>query len=709
MRTARLRGSTAALLARTGRADAALLVLSAVVVALACLLSIVVPRVQTHAAQASVRAAAAEPGAIITASVALAGDDDVPPKQLWVATADTLQYVADKVAAALPVAYRPPVATLVSRPLTAERVDHVATQMRLAFLTGQDAPQVTWVQGREPGATAQAADIVGRDVPTPPVEVGLTGATAQLLGVSVGDEIDLLGPDGTAVTVTVSGLFAPRDGADWAWQLVPSILEPLMVGGGDPRNAVVGLLSADSVPFARYALPAQSFEARYDARPDADTLTLASAGELARAVRALTATPNALDIPGVASSITTRADAVLDRSIDLSTAAATRAMVVLLGLLVATGALLALAAAALAGRRRTVLALLRERGAARPILAGATTVESVLVALVGAGAGVGVAVLASWVVPSAAGPGGIGRAWLVPAVAAALLPAIAVLVAVSATESRAGARAGARMWWARQAGRAALELVVVTLAVLATVALRNREAAGATGTVSADLVVLAAAPLIAGTGVVGVLRVAPWLHRAAIAVARRGSGAVVLLAAVRAGVGPVGTVTIVMSVAMGVFTTVATPLTATPLPPEAEGPTGEAAGDPVLAPLVQAADLTRTLVTGALIAIAIVAVVLLGVAERTRRDSENARARALGMPATRTRGVAVLAAAVPVALVATAGVGAGVAAMVLLVPEADVGAMGLWWISGPVLALLAAGIAWARPARESLASRLRTR
>lgn len=709
-----MRGSVLALVARTSRADWPLLALGAVVVALVCVLGVVVPRVQSDAATASVQAAAADPDAVVSVFVPLTGDDAVP-KPLVETSADTVRYVADKVAVALPDAYEPPVAILQSRPIAVGRIDDRDAELRLAHLGGDAAPRVTWTQGRSPRATATALDVVGANADAPPVEVGLTQASLDALGAAVGDELEVGGPDVLPVVVRITGVFAPVDVAadaeTWPWSLVPTLLEPLVVDGGDRRLAVTALLSDESLPFARYALAAQSIDARYVSRPDPEELTLASARQLASDVRALTAAPDGVDIPGVTATVTTRADVVIQRSVELGAAATARAATVLLGLLAAAGALLALAASVLAQRRGATLALARSRGASRVALAGLATGEAAVVAL----AGTVVAVVVTGVTTGgglggsgAPGAAGLVSAWTPILVAAVLLPPVVVLATVAAGETLPTGPGRARSRRVRQAARAAVEVVVVALAVLAGVTLRARGEAASSGSVTADLVVLGAAPLIAGACVVVALRVAPVLRRAAIAVARRGDGAVALLAAVRGGPGPVATVTIVLSVAMAVLAG-ASPVAVAP---------GSDAGvdggaDPVAAPFADAALLTRTGVVAALAGIALVAVVLVGVAARTRRDSDDARARALGMTASRTTRVAVLAALVPVAATAAVGVAAGTLATALVSPGgaggagAGSGVAALAWVAVPILAAVAAAVAVARPSRRSLASRLR--
>ncbi|TGO05157.1 hypothetical protein SERN_1161 [Serinibacter arcticus] len=667
------------------------------------MLSVVVPRVQSDAATASVQAAVADPDAVVSVAVPLTGDDAVP-KPLVETTADTVRYVADKVAVALPDAYGPPVAILQSRPIAAGRIDDRNAELRLAYLGGDAAPRVTWTQGRSPRATATALEVVGADGDAPPVEVGLTQASLDAMGAAVGDELELGGPDVLPVLARITGVFAPVDaGADaetWPWSLVPTLLEPLVVDGGDRRLAVAALLNDESLPFARYALASQSIDARYVSRPDPEELTRASAGQLAGDVRALTAAPDGVDIPGVTSTVTTRADVVVQRSVDLGAAATARAATVLLGLLAAAGALLALAASVLAQRRGATLALARSRGASRLTLAGLATAEAAVVALVGVVVAV-VVTVAFARGGEGAGGAALASAWAPILVAAVLLPPVVVLVTVAAGETPPTGPGHARSRRVRQAVRAAVEVVVVALAVLGGVTLRARGDAASSGSVIADLVVLGAAPLIAGACVVVALRVAPLLRRAAIAVARRGHGAVALLAAVRGGPGPVATATIVVSVAMAVLAG------ASPVAVAFSEAVADGAPDPVAAPFADAALLTRTGVVAALVGIALVSVVLVGVAGRTRRDADDARARALGMTASRTTRVAVLAAAVPVAVAAAVGVAAGTLAVTLVAPGGGGGAVALGWLAVPTLAVVAAAVARARPSRRSLASRLR--
>lgn len=205
------------------------------------------------------------------------------------------------------------------------------------------------------------------------------------------------------------------------------------------------------------------------------------------------------------------------------------------------GALLLAIVAVLALRRRDQLALVRGRGASLPQLVGAAVVEFGLVAL--AALAVALAVLQLVL------PGG-SAAWL-PAVVAGL--ALVVLVAGGLRDARR--RLGVLLSERRRLQpvrrvRHVLDGLLVLVAVVAVTALRRRGVDLAAGT---DPLVIAAPVLVAAAAAVVTARLAPLPLRAIEVVARRWRGVALPVGLARAARAPgSGTVVVLLVLGLGV-------------------------------------------------------------------------------------------------------------------------------------------------------------
>ncbi|MGW4637205.1 FtsX-like permease family protein [Sphaerisporangium sp. NPDC004334] len=490
-------------------ADAGPLLLAAAVVVVVTLLAGAVPPLLRATADDAVRDA-----------VGRDADDDLVVRARWEddggqnggrvrlpRLAEDVGDFRDRAAEALTprlrAALRPPLATVTSTPLKITDGSVLRT-FQLAYLAtgdGEDGrPRVTWIAGRAPEPSTPSGDYteVGYDSPPWPVQVGLSEADAAALKARPGTRIPLADEDGRVKDVRVSGVFRPADAADPAWAHFPWLLRPVAGADGIGTTRLAGLLSPTSLPDARLALDQDQLQRAVRFAPDAPKFSWDSTEPIAASVVALKAASGSSGARDVSLKWETRLDAVLRKVQTQVNAAFAQASVLLTGVLAAAVLVLLLAADLLARRRAPALAAARTRGAALPVLCAELLLESAVVALTAAAAGLSLARAiahdASW-------------GWAVPVVlaAAAAGPAFGTLAAARATRDRRVPANRAARLWIRRTGllrRATFEAAVAIAAAAAFVALYQRgivpagDAAGAQPASDGGVALPASAPAL---------------------------------------------------------------------------------------------------------------------------------------------------------------------------------------------------------------------
>ncbi|MEV6347865.1 ABC transporter permease [Actinoplanes sp. NPDC051851] len=373
----------------------------------------------------------------------------------------------------------------------------------------------------------QHAELTSGAWPAGERDVALAAAAAKTLGVTSGETLRLTDRrTGKVVPLRVTGVWRARDTGDPYWLLVPDVFSgrtgqtatygPLVLGG-------TGRLVADG-------------SAGWLVRPD---LAGASLDTLTTTAAAITAT--GADLPestglGTSATVTTGLPALADRlaRADLvrrSTLVTPMLLVVVLG-----GYALSLVAALLAESRRGETALLRARGASRRQLARLAAVEAFGLLLPAGLLAPPLAVLLLRTLPLG---GTAGETTLTPAVW--LAGGLAVLGGLLALTAPALRRGGTYV--AETAGRkrlpmlrrAGLDLVVVALAVLGWLQLRQYSAPVGAGGLGIDPLLAAAPTLGVLTGAVVAVRLLPPVARFAAARLNTGVARAALLGTWQAG------------------------------------------------------------------------------------------------------------------------------------------------------------------------------
>ncbi len=488
------------------RAQVGLHVLIALLVVLAVAAGTAVPLLVSQAADAEIARAVANAGRRADVAVTFPWyDDPNSARQLAPDSAGAIESMRSDVAADVPEALAdvlgPPVTVMTSPPLKAGALDARPLMIRLAYVAGEGAADVTWLQGNAPGPGPSAADLAEGAAPI--VEVGVSAAVADAWGVEPGDERTL----GGATGVRVSGIFVPVDPRAGGWVQVPPLLAPRQIGGSEPRIDAAVLLGDDSLPYALYALGDSVFTHVFVLSPVPDRVSVDSATTVATEARGLSSGRHTFSFYGRTATVSTSLDRVVDDAIGRTDAARAQAMVMLAGVLAASILAISLSGEALARRRASLAQLMRRRGASRATIAVLFGGEA---AIVSVGAGV-----LGWAVALNV-PGRISWWVALPVLAAIVAPAAALTRAAHAATYR-----GATALDVRRRRVAAGGLVLANLLLWAVALGTSRP--------PADVVVLApvaASVLIAAVAV----RAVPWLSSTWRRVIRRRRGAAGLIA-----------------------------------------------------------------------------------------------------------------------------------------------------------------------------------
>jgi putative ABC transport system permease protein len=507
------------------REDAGLLLLTGLVVALTTAVTAAVGPVTDRAADRAIAASVRDAGSRGAVVATFPREDEDrrgqtrEPGAVVELRQDT-DYAQFTMPAELAAVVRPGIASLTTPPL--QLLDAgPGRYLRLTYLDpSAGSPEVTYVAGGPPEASVGEDDArvkVPAGADPWPVQVAISEEVATALGLGVGDQLSAKDQQARPVDIRIAGVYTATDPDDEAWTATPQLLHP--VRGTAPGTAWgAALVSEESLPDLRLAVPLDDLTQRVVFGPRPSELTWHGSAGLVRAIESLKTSP------GIARgkiSWDSLLDGVLDDSRAQVATARGQADVLLLGMLTSSLLVLLLAAQLLAGRRSGSVALARARGATLGGIAGELFVEAFAVATVGACVGLGATRLLA---------GGVSWGWLLPVLAVACLggPALGVVTARRTDSRRVPANRSARRIAARArlAQRYVVELAVVAVAILSFVALRQRG-------VTDDLTAAGAPTWWALVGALVVVRVLPLLAALLLRRSRASTGGVRFFALAR--------------------------------------------------------------------------------------------------------------------------------------------------------------------------------
>jgi putative ABC transport system permease protein len=437
---------------------------------------------------------------------------------------------------------------------------------------GDDA--IRLVEGRMPTGTTRrvpAPDLPPAAFPIPEdrealvFEAAMSTLTAEALGASIGDRLDLVpdpddplvgGPSFEAAAVEIVGLYEVVDPTADFWIGDRGLHEPALVPIGINTVLIYAttLISPDAYP----SVLELSYPLRYSFRHyvDPERLDAGMIDGLATDLRAMEASYAAF-ATGPDPTRTTLQTALLDLTDHfLAERRGTEAVLTTAAIGPAAVAMAAIAVLAVLAvtRRRAPLTLLRARGGSAPQVLGSHALEGLLLAAAPAAAG---AALAVSLVEARPTP----LAWVAAGIVA--VATIVILVIAAAPTALRSLRTLARDEPApigASPRRLAFEALAVGLAIGGIVLLRQRGLAGgsAAGELAGVDPFLAAVPALVGLAVgIVTVRLYPYPIRAAGALAASGRGLVTSLGLRRAerqaGTGQLPLVVILLTVAIGTF------------------------------------------------------------------------------------------------------------------------------------------------------------
>lgn len=373
---------------------------------------------------------------------------------------------------------------------------------------------------RRPLRLAYLAELDDRDTrgtlaagrwPDAPGEAALPTSAARALGLDVGSVTTLGEGPGDGVTrLTVVGTFVPRPGPAWEEDpLQGAGVSPNYRGyitGYGPFVVAPGEVAASGIPLRRVALRVQ---------PD---LTHATAADLTRAGAGVDALAKGLS--------STLGDRTQNLVVDLPYARTVHTVrdqrgvtgsgvlaVALLGAALAATTVV-LAARLVAGRRAAEAALLSARGTSRARLVGQAALESGVLALLAMVPATALALALYQVLAGAVGldPDVVPEGGLLPLVASVAVVTVTLGGLLVLPWLRTGSTRGTREDRVGVVARSGADLLLLALAALAYLQLREHRVAGG-ATVDPVLVVAPVLCLVAGAALV--LRPLPLLARSA--------------------------------------------------------------------------------------------------------------------------------------------------------------------------------------------------
>lgn len=448
-------GQSFVLVTRRARSDMLALIGIVMLIAVTSALAVAVPReigaTLDSAAREAVDAAGTEADLLLRSSIADRAGDNITTSERLLTFAEE---VPDRLPAALSGAVKQ-----VSTGILGPELDGAGpagiVKVRIGVLDTSAAAALDTVAGEFPRPQADTADDGG----AVSVDIVVSAAAAEAAVLKVGDVLTVGAASSAAdIGLHVVGVVAADDESGQPWVDLPGMWNPrALTSHGSLSGATFTVLS-DADGFDRVSTrfpnvstgvirtsfePAYFDMRRYEAvREGIDELETSAASISQGAPLSVIATS------GYEEALSGFPEAAAAANAQLSTLAA--------GLLGVAALVTVLAGAALAGRRRAEIALLRSRGASLVVIGVHAVVESVIVTVIGVGLGVTVAMILG---------GPVGSLSLLLGVTA-----LAVVVPVASTLRHAVAtRSSSRTRVLVVAGAAAL----VATAVTSVIALRS--------------------------------------------------------------------------------------------------------------------------------------------------------------------------------------------------------------------------------------------
>ena len=168
--------------------------------------------------------------------------------------------------------------------------------LRLVYVQApSEPPAVTWVAGVAPQSSAgpdEDAVVLSEEDPPWPVQVGLSEDAALAIGLVPGDRLTVEDQFGKDIRVRISGIYSPDDPDDPAWTVARELLSPAVgTSDGVARTSVAALVSSESLPDLRIAVPSDELTEQISFLPDPERVRWEQSSDLQQDVVELEAAP----------------------------------------------------------------------------------------------------------------------------------------------------------------------------------------------------------------------------------------------------------------------------------------------------------------------------------------------------------------------------------------------------------------------------------
>ena len=376
------------------------------------------------------------------------------------------------------------------------------------FGYAQDA-ELTLVDGRLPDAPPNPEDTTAPGAVVPPTEIAISQEVADALELGLGYHVQVTTSAGESLVLSIVGIVAPADPDAEVWSHFPEFTTPLLAEGGAGPSLTRATVMVNEETFEGITSALRTpFTGTIKISVDPDALTLNLASSIASELRTLPSEADALvgEDARVNVTVKTGLDDALSEYPARARAALAQMSIIIAGVVSVAAVVIALMAALVLTRRANDIALERARGSSVLSTTLRLLVESIVVTAVGLAIGITGAILLT---PGIATSSGL--MWVVALVAALSAPLLGALQSRTMWAGRreaANRQDRAKVAKARGARRLTLEALTIVVAAAAVVSLRGRGVLQ-TATQGVDPFLAATPVLVALAIVVIVVRLYP--------------------------------------------------------------------------------------------------------------------------------------------------------------------------------------------------------
>jgi len=342
------------------------------------------------------------------------------------------------------------------------------------FGYAEDA-EVELVDGRMPEPPPSPESTTGPGAVVPPTEIVVSQEIADAFELGLGYHVQVTTSVGESLILAVVGIVAPVDPAAEVWAQYPEFTAPAQLEGGAGPSVTRGTVMVSGETFGGITDALRTpFAGTVRVSIDPEALTLNLASSIAGELKELPGNTKGLvgDNAGVNVTLKTGLDDALREYPARARAALAQMSIIIAGVVSVAAVVIALMAALVLARRESDIGLERARGAS----VGSTGIRLLVESLIVTAAGLAIGATAAAVLTPGVSTSS-GLMWMVALVAAASAPVLGSLQARRMWTGRreaANRQDRAKVAKGRRARRLTLEALTIVVAAAAVVSLQGR-------------------------------------------------------------------------------------------------------------------------------------------------------------------------------------------------------------------------------------------